>query len=70
MDAILGASKQMHTVIAKECTGCALCLPPCPVDCIVMVAAQPAGHKVRVRPQPSLRTPAATAGAPRSQGIP
>jgi len=19
-----------------ECTGCALCLPPCPVDCIVM----------------------------------
>ena len=24
----------MHTVIADECTGCELCVPPCPVDCI------------------------------------
>jgi electron transport complex protein RnfB len=38
VDAILGASKQMHTVIEQECTGCDLCLPPCPVDCIDMVA--------------------------------
>lgn len=37
VDAILGAAKQMHTVITKECTGCDLCLPPCPVDCIDMV---------------------------------
>jgi len=36
VDAILGASKQMHTVIAAECTGCELCLAPCPVDCITM----------------------------------
>lgn len=36
VDAILGASRQMHTVISQECTGCELCLPPCPVDCIVM----------------------------------
>jgi len=36
-DAILGATKQMHTVITNECTGCDLCLPPCPVDCIEMV---------------------------------
>lgn len=36
VDAIVGASKQMHTVIAQECTGCELCLPPCPVDCISM----------------------------------
>ncbi|MES2499297.1 MAG: electron transport complex subunit RsxB [Pseudomonadota bacterium] len=36
VDAILGASKQMHTVIANECTGCELCLAPCPVDCISM----------------------------------
>ena len=36
VDAILGASKQMHTVIAAECTGCELCLPPCPVDCITL----------------------------------
>ena len=24
----------MHTVITQYCTGCKLCLPPCPVDCI------------------------------------
>jgi electron transport complex protein RnfB len=43
VDAILGASKQMHTVIADECTGCELCLPPCPVDCIDMVLPALAG---------------------------
>ncbi len=37
VDAILGAAKQMHTVIEAECTGCKLCLPPCPVECIDMV---------------------------------
>jgi len=36
VDAIVGASKLMHTVIAAECTGCGLCIPPCPVDCISM----------------------------------
>ena len=36
VDAILGATKQMHTVIADECTGCKLCIDPCPVDCIRM----------------------------------
>jgi electron transport complex protein RnfB len=25
-------------VIVQACTGCDLCLPPCPVDCIQMVA--------------------------------
>ena len=24
----------MHTVIAAHCTGCELCVPVCPVDCI------------------------------------
>jgi electron transport complex protein RnfB len=37
VDAILGAAKQMHTVIVSECTGCDLCVDPCPVDCIDMV---------------------------------
>ncbi|GAB2189218.1 electron transport complex subunit RsxB [Sessilibacter sp. MAH2] len=37
MDAILGAAKQMHTVISDECTGCDLCVEPCPVDCIDMI---------------------------------
>jgi electron transport complex protein RnfB len=36
VDAIVGASKLMHTVIASWCTGCELCIPPCPVDCIVL----------------------------------
>ena len=39
VDAIVGASKLMHTVIADECTGCELCIAPCPVDCIAMVPA-------------------------------
>lgn len=37
VDAIMGAAKQMHTVIDAECTGCELCVAPCPVDCIDMV---------------------------------
>jgi electron transport complex protein RnfB len=47
VDAILGAAKQMHTVIESECTGCDLCLDPCPVDCIDMVEikAEPATWK-------------------------
>ncbi len=36
VDAIVGASKLMHTVIASWCTGCELCIPPCPVDCIAL----------------------------------
>lgn len=37
VDAIVGAAKQMHTVLRDECTGCDLCVEPCPVDCIDMV---------------------------------
>lgn len=40
VDAILGAAKQMHTVITSECTGCDLCVEPCPVDCIDMLYPQ------------------------------
>lgn len=50
VDAIVGASKWMHTVIADRCTGCELCLPPCPVDCIAMVA-DPATTPRLPRPQ-------------------
>jgi electron transport complex protein RnfB len=37
VDAIVGASKLMHTVLADDCTGCELCVPACPVDCIELV---------------------------------
>ena len=40
VDAIVGASGHMHTVIVADCTGCELCIPVCPVDCITMEAAQ------------------------------
>ncbi len=39
VDAIMGASQQMHTIIEQDCTGCELCVDPCPVDCITMVPA-------------------------------
>jgi len=38
VDAIVGAPKQMHTVVVSLCTGCDLCVAPCPVDCIEMVS--------------------------------
>jgi len=37
VDAIIGAAKQLHTILTNECTGCELCVTPCPVDCIVMI---------------------------------
>lgn len=41
VDAIIGASKLMHTVLPAHCTGCDLCVAPCPVDCISMVEVAP-----------------------------
>ena len=37
VDAISGAARMMHTVLADVCTGCELCIPVCPVDCINMI---------------------------------
>jgi Na+-translocating ferredoxin:NAD+ oxidoreductase subunit B len=36
VDAIVGASGMMHTVVSNLCTGCDLCAPVCPTDCIEM----------------------------------
>lgn len=52
VDAIIGASKLMHTVLPGQCTGCDLCVAPCPVDCISMVPAKPAR---KWRPQDATR---------------
>ena len=52
VDAIVGASKQMHTVVLALCTGCELCVAPCPVDCIAMVPrATLAGAPPAPRPE-------------------
>ena len=53
VDAIVGASRLMHTVIASWCTGCELGLPPGPVDCIALmqVAALPHADLSRARHQ-------------------
>ena len=40
VDAIVGASQLMHTVVEPWCIGCELCVPPCPVDYIAMVPAR------------------------------
>jgi electron transport complex protein RnfB len=42
VDAIIGAAKQMHSVLPDWCTGCELCIAPCPVDCISMAPVAPA----------------------------
>lgn len=57
VDAIVGAPRQMHTVVLALCTGCELCVAPCPVDCIALVpraglsgapaAPAPADNRVR-----------------------
>ena len=55
VDAIVGASKHMHTVIASWCTGCELCIPPCPVDCIVMADSAALPHADLSRERHELR---------------
>ena len=46
VDAIIGTSKYMHTVIPHECIGCKLCIEPCPMDCIELVTE----HKLQYEP--------------------
>ena len=55
VDAILGAAKQMHTVIHDECSGCELCLAPCPVDCIDLITLAPAEAEVQRNRAPQFR---------------
>lgn len=50
VDAIIGAPRQMHTVIPELCTGCELCLPPCPVDCISLMIVTHPGKRIKLEP--------------------
>jgi electron transport complex protein RnfB len=38
-DAIIGAAKQVHTVIREACHGCAKCFKSCPTEAIIMCQA-------------------------------
>lgn len=51
VDAIIGAQREMHSVIADWCTGCELCLPACPVDCITL---HPRPREAGEQPLPAL----------------
>ncbi|MBC7709739.1 MAG: RnfABCDGE type electron transport complex subunit B [Rhizobacter sp.] len=51
-DAIIGASKRMHTVIADDCTGCELCIIACPVDCIALVPMVTPANRVHTTLDP------------------
>ncbi len=56
VDAIIGASRMMHTVIKQDCTGCGLCIAPCPVDCISMIPVRVKTKEwVWAKPDPALR---------------
>lgn len=67
VDAILGAAKQMHTVIVDECTGCDLCVEPCPVDCIDMLPIEVTPGSWHWQPPENL---IASSRSPHSHGAP
>ncbi len=41
VDAIIGANKRMHSIIADQCTGCELCIPLCPTNCMALEPRAP-----------------------------
>ncbi len=41
VDAMLGAPKQKHTVIAGFCDGCGKCVKDCPTECVEMRPIEP-----------------------------
>ena len=66
MDAIVDATRAMHTVIEDLCTGCDLCVSPCPVDCIEMipVATTTRNWKWDLNSIPVRNIPAESAASP------
>lgn len=54
VDAIVGATRAVHTVVSDLCTGCDLCVAPCPTNCIEMrpLVVTPASWKWDLRTIP------------------
>jgi len=46
----VGAPRFVHTVIEAQCTGCELCLPPCPVDCIALLPSPGEAYRACTAP--------------------
>lgn len=44
VDAIIGATRAMHTVVSDLCTGCNLCVDPCPTRCIELRPVETTTH--------------------------
>ncbi len=57
----------MHTVIASECTGCDLCVEPCPVDCIEMRPIETTALNWRWQLPPRAEQIIATDASPRRE---
>ena len=57
-DAIVGAAKQMHTVLPEACYACGLCVAECPTDAIVMTQVKPTLATWHW-PKPAAKQPAA-----------
>jgi len=57
IDAIIGAAKQMHDVIADDCHGCGKCAEACPTMAIEMQPLTPSIHTWHW-PKPNTLTPA------------
>lgn len=52
-DAIVGAPKQIHTVLDVACTGCGKCVDVCPTECLTLYTPAPTLRTWRwPRPQP------------------
>ena len=51
LDAIVGAAKQMHSILDINCSGCELCIKPCPVDCIDLIALTDLSEEQKIQRQ-------------------